>query len=381
MSKWAGKFVIGLTGNIGTGKSVVRKMLEHLGSYGIDADALAHRVIARGAPGYQPVVDLFGRWILDTEGEIDRGRLGKLVFSDPNGLVELEKIVHPIVSMAIDLIIKRARHHVITIEAIKLIEAGIYRDCDNLWVTKTSPQLQLARLVQKRGMTVENARQRINAQSPQEKKLALANVIIDNSATFEDTWKQVLSAWKKFVPPEGEREAPTMIIPRRVSLDELRVTRGKPQHSLEIAEFMNRLHKTGKRLSPEDIMQAFGEKAFLLLKAGQNLVGVVGWQVENLVARTLDLEIDPGIPLEKALPVLIKEMENASIELQCEASLVFVAPEISKMNSVWGALGYETRSASTLQVPAWHEAALESMAPGLIMMFKQLRQDRILRPI
>ena len=64
MSKWAGKYVIGLTGNIGTGKSVVRRMLEHLGAYGIDADALSHRTIAKGAPGYQPVIDLFGRWIL-----------------------------------------------------------------------------------------------------------------------------------------------------------------------------------------------------------------------------------------------------------------------------------------------------------------------------
>jgi dephospho-CoA kinase len=381
MSKWTGKFVIGLTGNIGTGKSVVRKMLEHLGSYGIDADALSHRVIVRGAPGYQPVLDYFGRWIVGADGEIDRGRLGKLVFSDPAGMMELEKIIHPIVRMAIDLIIKRARHRVITIEAIKLIEGGIYRDCDSLWVTTTSAQLQLTRLVQKRGMTQEDARQRITAQAPQQQKLSLANVVINNSSTFEDTWKQVVAAWKKFVPPEGEREAPTMIIPRRVSIDDLIVTRGKPQHSPEIAEFINRLHKSGKRVSAEDIMQAFGEKAFLLLKAGQNLVGLVGWQVENLVACTQNLEIDPGVPLEKALPVLIKEMENASIELQCEASLIFVAPEISRLSSVWQSLGYETRSMSSLQVPAWHEAAQDSMMPGLIMMFKQLRQDRILRPI
>ena len=68
VSKWSGKYVIGLTGNIGTGKSVVRRMLEHLGAYGIDADALSHRTIAKGAPGYQPVIDLFGRWILTPQG-------------------------------------------------------------------------------------------------------------------------------------------------------------------------------------------------------------------------------------------------------------------------------------------------------------------------
>ena len=65
MSRWPGKYVIGLTGNIATGKSVVRKMLEHLGAYGIDADALGHRAIAKSAPGYSAVVDTFGRWILD----------------------------------------------------------------------------------------------------------------------------------------------------------------------------------------------------------------------------------------------------------------------------------------------------------------------------
>ena len=86
MSNWPGKFVIGLTGNIGTGKSVVRKMLEHLGAYGIDADALAHRAMAKGAPGYKPVVDIFGSWILDPQGQIDRNKLGKLVFTDPGGV-------------------------------------------------------------------------------------------------------------------------------------------------------------------------------------------------------------------------------------------------------------------------------------------------------
>src|SRR5512136_3097053 len=89
MSVWRGKFVIGLTGNIASGKSVVRRMLEHLGAYGIDADALSHRAIARGAPGYQSVVDIFGKWVLDAHGEIDRGKLGKLVFSDPAALKQL----------------------------------------------------------------------------------------------------------------------------------------------------------------------------------------------------------------------------------------------------------------------------------------------------
>ena len=77
MSAWPGKYVIGLTGNIATGKSVVRKMLEHLGAYGIDADALAHRALAKQAPGYLPVVETFGKWILASDGQIDRSRLAQ----------------------------------------------------------------------------------------------------------------------------------------------------------------------------------------------------------------------------------------------------------------------------------------------------------------
>ena len=120
-----------LTGNIATGKSVVRRMLEHLGAYTIDADALSHRAIARGAPGYQPTVETFGKFILDASGEIDRAKLGRLVFSDPDALKQLETIVHPLVEHAIDLMIRRATQHVIVIEAIKLLEGKLVRECDS----------------------------------------------------------------------------------------------------------------------------------------------------------------------------------------------------------------------------------------------------------
>ena len=90
MSKWPGKYIIGLTGNIATGKSVVRRMLEHLGAYTIDADALSHRAIAKDAPGYKPVIETFGKWILDSDGQSNRSKLGGLVFRDPEALSKLE---------------------------------------------------------------------------------------------------------------------------------------------------------------------------------------------------------------------------------------------------------------------------------------------------
>ena len=225
MSKWPGKTVIGLTGNIATGKSVVRRMLEHLGAYGIDADALSHRAIAKGAPGYKPTIEAFGRWIVGPDQQINRVRLGHVVFSDPEALAILEGIVHPLVTQAVDLIVQRAGQPVIVIEAIKLIEtASLAQSCDSVWVSIAPPKIQMARLILNRKMTEAEASQRILAQSPQDQKIAAANVVIRNTSSFEETWRQVTHAWQALFPA-GE-PAPTVTQP--VKHGEFTVLRGRP---------------------------------------------------------------------------------------------------------------------------------------------------------
>jgi len=385
LGKWVGKYVIGLTGNIGTGKSVVRRMLEHLGAYGIDADTLGHRAIARGAPGYQPIINTFGRFVVAPSGEIDRSRLGRIVFNDPEALALLEQIVHPLVEQAVDMIIRRASQPVIVIEAIKLLESNIAGTCDSIWVASAPPEVQLVRLMHNRHMSEAEARQRITNQPSQEMKRAAAQVVIRNNSTYEDTWRQVLEAWKKTVPvaPEAAPAPAPAKQPVRTALPvaELVVTRGRPRHSLEIAQVINRIRRPAPPLRKDDIMAAFGEKAFLLLQAGPESLGVIGWQVENLVARTTDIVIDPNLPLDKALPALVVEMERASKDLQCEASLVFAPPDLARYETIWRGLGYERRNPQSLSVLAWQEAAQESMQSGSVLFFKQLRIDRILRPI
>lgn len=377
MSKWPGKYIIGLTGNIATGKSVVRRMLEHLGAYGIDADALAHRAMAKGAPGYQPIVDTFGKIILDGNGEIDRSKLGRLVFADPDSLQALEKIIHPLVERAIDILIQRASQRVIVIEAIKLLEGPLAAACDTIWVTFAPPNLQKERLMSKRGMSEAEALQRIQAQGAQEIKTAAANVVIHNIGSFEDTWKQVTAAWKVISPITDT----SPVIMKKAEVGELAVQRGRPRDSANIASLITRLSGGAKPQNQDDIMAAFGEKAFLLLTSGDQLVGLAGWQVENLVARTTDMYVDPSIPLEQALQTLVKEVERASQDLQCEASLIFVPPQLATQQAIWKGLGYERRSPQALGVQAWQDAALESQPPNTILLFKQLRQDRVLRPI
>jgi dephospho-CoA kinase len=379
MSKWAGKYIIGLTGNIGTGKSVVRKMLEHLGAYGIDADMLSHRAISKDAPGYQSVLQAFGKWVVDEDGQINRSRLGALVFANPAALQQLEKIVHPMVGQAIDFMVRRAPQPVIVIEAIKLFEAGISVDCDSVWVVTAPPDIQIGRLVKQRGMNEDQARLRIGAQSSQEQKTSLANVIIRNEASFDNTWKQVLAAWEKLVPAKPD---PTRFVAgRRISGNSLEVSRGKPRHSAEIAEFINQYRNDGKVVSAEDIMADFGEKAYLLLRSGDRLVGCMGWQVENLVARAMDFLLAPEAPASESLTALTKEVERASCDLQCEICMVSIPARYREFHAIWSSLGYTPCTLADLDIQAWQEAAREISMPENIMYCKQLRQDRVLRPI
>ena len=378
MSNWPGKYVIGLTGNIATGKSVVRRMLEHLGAYGIDADALSHRAIAKGAPGYTPVIEAFGKWILDDKKEeIDRTKLGRLVFNDPEALKQLEAIVHPLVEHAVDLMIQRASQRVIVIEAIKLLEGGLSAGCDTIWVTDAPENVQLARLQEKRHLSEPESLQRIRSQSAQGKKVASAATVIHNTGSFEDTWMQVVAAWKVISPSSDTGP----IVLHKAGRGELAVQRGRPRDSATIAALIKRLSGGTRQPGAEEIMAAFGEKAFLLLTADSAPVGLAGWQVENLVARTTDLFVDPAVPLEGAIKTLITEVERASQDLQCEASLLFLLPQQVTQEAIWKDLGYSHRTPQTLGVQAWRDAALESQPPNTILLFKQLRLDRVLRPI
>jgi dephospho-CoA kinase len=377
MSAWPGKFVIGLTGNIGTGKSVVRKMLEHLGAYGIDADALANRAIAKGSPGYSPVVDLFGKWILDADKQIDRAKLGRLVFSNPDALESLEKLVHPLVGQAVDILIRRSRQDVVVVEAIKLIESGLARKCDALWVTYAPQEQQIARLVQKRGMTEASAIQRIQAQPPQEDKVIAADIVIRNDRTFENTWMQVMSAWNMMFPAtEVEPIEETGAI-----TGELLVQRARPREAEDIAVLITRLSSGTHKVTRQDIMAAFGEKAFLLLRLNGRPLGLAGWKVENLVACTDDVFIDKSLAFIDALGVMMAEVERVSRELQCEISLLFLPVDFANQEASLQALGYQRRTIQSLGVRAWEEAAQESMPASSMMFFKQLRQDRVLRPV
>jgi len=195
VGRWANKYVIGLTGNIATGKSVVRQMLQHLEAYTIDADSLSHRAMAPGAPAYKPIIDTFGQFILDADKNINRAMLGNIVFGNPEALARLEAIVHPVVSGAVAALVSRAQQKVVVVEAIKLLEGDLAQAVDEVWVVDASPETQYKRLVERRKMPEAEARQRIAAQNAQADKLSQATVVIKNDGNIDETWKQVQDAF------------------------------------------------------------------------------------------------------------------------------------------------------------------------------------------
>ena len=193
--------IIGITGNIACGKSTISNILRELGAYIIDADIVARQVMKSGEPAWKKVYEQFGEEYLQEDGEIDRKKLGNLVFSDTHALEKLNKIVHPIIVKAIEeqleKLIKEANYKVIVIDAALLIETGCHRLVDEIWLVTLPYDVQLRRLMERDNLTEEEARQRIYSQMSQEKKKEYADVIIDNSKDIEYTQEQIKNIWEK----------------------------------------------------------------------------------------------------------------------------------------------------------------------------------------
>lgn len=402
-----GKYVIGLTGNIAVGKSVVRQMLQHLGAYTIDADGLTHQAMAPGAPAYLPIVEMFGRFVLNDDGTVNRSILGSIVFSFPEALTKLEKIVHPVVQQAIQTLVSRAKQRVIVIEAIKLLESDLLNLVDAVWVVDASPETQLKRLTEKRKLSEDEARKRIIAQRPQADKIARANVIIMNDGNVEDTWKQVQAAWTEMrkngrstgemqaVAPAANSSEPTPqpqvqpIADNKVKVEvpavspslDIQIRRGMPGNAEIIANFISKV--TGKQVDRMDIMLAFGQKSYLIAQdRNDHVLGLTGWQVENLITRVDEFHVEGSAPREQIVRALTNAIEDASRELQSEVSFIFL-PKSTPNEIVEAFLGsgYHYLRIEEVKFPAWREAAHELLTPDVVGLMKQLRADRVMKPI
>lgn len=188
-------YYFGLTGGIASGKTTVARMFEALGAKIIDADRIGHELLSAPRPAYQEVVQRFGKEILDPSGEIDRRRLGAVVFANPGKLRELNQILHPrIIDRVAEL---TCEHHsqdsrtVILVDAALIFEAGIGGRFRKVIMAWCRPEQQIERLTAKGGLSREEAEQRIHAQKPVEEKRRLADYVIDCSGSLEQARTQV----------------------------------------------------------------------------------------------------------------------------------------------------------------------------------------------
>jgi dephospho-CoA kinase len=193
--------VIGLTGGIATGKSTVSAILRDAGAIIIDADDIARKLVKKGLPAYQEIVDYFGTAILLSNGEINREVLGDIIFNDPHKKKLLNSIVHPRVERELARQLRQLENShpesIAVLDIPLLFEANMHRDLVEVIVVYTPPRIQLERLMQRDNISEANARARINSQMPIDEKKMRATRVIDNSRSVENTRRQTLELFER----------------------------------------------------------------------------------------------------------------------------------------------------------------------------------------
>ena len=194
--------VLGLTGGIGSGKSMVASMFAQLGADIIDADQLARQVVEPGQPALEEIARAFGREILLADGRLDRAKLGRLVFADPAARERLNAITHPPIRerMAAEIAARGSRPGLLIVDVPLLYESDRAGTVEAVIVVWVDSQTQLRRLIERDGLGEEEARQRIAAQMPLDEKRARADIVIDNSGSQQNTRRQVEAIYRRFVP-------------------------------------------------------------------------------------------------------------------------------------------------------------------------------------
>ena len=199
--------VIGLTGSIGTGKSEVARLLTSYGAYLINADEVGHDAYTPNSEIWSEVVATFGDGRLQPNREIDRKKLGGIVFSDPDKLTQLNQIMHPRLARMVEKRINKLRAEgvsVVVVEAALLFEAGWDSLVDEVWVTDSPTDMVVQRIQARNGLSEEEVRKRINSQMSREERNSRADLVLDNSGNVQLLEETVAGLWDARV--EGRTE-------------------------------------------------------------------------------------------------------------------------------------------------------------------------------
>ncbi len=198
--------VIGLTGGIGSGKSTVSQVLADLGAVILDTDKVGHEALKPGSEVRERVIHEFGQGIVTAGGDIDRARLGELVFNDHEARARLNRIMHPFMYNMVKAQLEEYRRKgvsVVVMEAPLLIEAGWTSLVDEIWVTVAPEATVLRRLRERSGLSQKEARARIQAQLPAEERIKHADVVIDTDCSLDELKERVKERWRRLQLQNG----------------------------------------------------------------------------------------------------------------------------------------------------------------------------------
>lgn len=194
---------VGLTGGIASGKSTVSETFARLGAKVLDADEVAREVVLPGKPAWTKLRQAFGQEFFHSDGRVKRSKLRKLVFADSDKLSQLNTIVHPEVMKEInrrsEQLFTAVQGAVFLVDVPLLLEVGMAHRFDKVVVVYVSESVQIRRLMQRDGISIEEARQALSAQMPLSKKVKQADYVIDNSGTLEETQAQVDKVWQELL--------------------------------------------------------------------------------------------------------------------------------------------------------------------------------------
>jgi dephospho-CoA kinase len=192
-------YLVGLTGGIASGKSFVASLLADLGASTIDADEVAREVVSLGSPGLSAVVSEFGTDALLPSGELDRQKLGDIVFSDPQSRVRLEAILHPLIKVRTTELINSQSSEIVVYSVPLLVEAKVDYPFDSVITVEAGSENQVERLVRSRSLTEDEARKRVSAQTTEAMRVERADYVIDSSGSKDETKSQVEEIWQQLV--------------------------------------------------------------------------------------------------------------------------------------------------------------------------------------
>jgi len=356
------KFVIGLTGNIATGKSLIRRMLENMGVFSIDTDSLGHRLFEAGSGVYQQVIHHFGIGILDATGAVDRARLAGIVFSDPRDLARLEAIIHPPVFHATDALIRHAQQPVVVLESIILLESELLERCNSIWVVISSRNAQLRRLIEQRGMGTQQANLRIDAQASQMEKVSRAGVVITNEGDIASTREQVQRAYHSTGQPIG------VFYPGSWRSDNFTLSPTDNTHEGGYTGSPN--------TSPSSPFEERSGRHWLSARNGENQVAWIGLRFENLLCLVDRVQWMEDHLLVELMSGLTVALEDICRRWQCEAALVAVPDGLAEPAHFL--VSFTEIPPELIPVSTWREHAIKLKKEGMRLFYRQYHQRLLL---